>query len=184
MGIVSHYQRAALLYFADEMSTAAKMLARLNPKSEATNETYRERMNLVQMQFLKFRSRSYFPEITNQLQGEEMNRMWHTHLRIRELFEAVDRTCDQINEVFTQRASERLARIATKLLPLSVAFSLLSVLFASDFLPKYLGLWDETDWNWGWSYLLRAPHCLAFTSLAATGLAWLYGRKLARDPRR
>ena len=44
----------------------------------------------------------YHQRRTNQLQGEEMNRLWHSHLRIRELFDVVDRTCDQINEVFTQ----------------------------------------------------------------------------------
>ncbi len=55
MGVAAHFQRAALLYFADEMSTAAKLLANLPAQEEAGHTRYREHMNKVQMEFLKFR---------------------------------------------------------------------------------------------------------------------------------
>ena len=183
MGVAAHYQRAALLYFADEMSAAAKMLAGYDAASEAEHRQYRERMNTVQMEFLKFRSRSYFPEMTNQLQGQELNRMWHTHLGIKELFEQVDRTCDQINEVFTQRAAERLsrsqerlARVAAVFLPLSVALSGLSVAFAGDFLPK----WFETGTDVP-GRLWQITGGVMATTLAVSLVLWRWVRKPPTD---
>ena len=109
-----------------------------------------------------------------------MNRLWHTHLGVRELFEQVDRTCDQINEVFTQKAAERLSRVAAFFLPLSVALSLLSVLFAGDFLPKYVGLAESSDGVFHWVNLFKLPHLLAVVTLVVGGVALLWGWWLRR----
>lgn len=168
MGLAAQYQRAALLYFADEMSTAAKMLAGHSAASESEHRDYRDKLFAVQMQFIKFRSRSYFPEMTNQLQGQELNRLWHTHLGIRELFDQVDRTCDQINEVYTQKAAERLNLWATWFLPWSIGLSFLSVLFAA---PAALS--DRSSPFWV-LYLL-----LALTVVVVLGCWWCV-RWLAR----
>ncbi len=177
MGVIAHFQRAALLYFADEMSTAAKLLADVPAELESENEQYRKHMNRVQMEFLKFRSRSYFPDVTNQQQGQEMNRLWHNHLGIRDLFQQVDQSCDQINEVFTQRVSEglaksqeKLARTASFYLPITVGFSLLAVLFADAILPKLI-----TD-SVGRSMLFIWISILVIALASAPGF-WLAYRK-------
>jgi hypothetical protein len=151
MGVVPHYQRAALLYFADEMATAAKMLARRPARRERGHQAYRDRLRRVQLRFLKFQSRSYFPEITNHPQGAELNRLWHTHLGIPGLFGHVDDTCDQINEVFAREAAERLGRFAAFGLPVGLGLALLSVLFAGEFLPKYADLGENSDGRWDWA---------------------------------
>lgn len=129
MAIVAHYQRAALLYFSNEMAIAAKRLAGRKTRDEPGHRGYRDSLNDLQMQFIKFRSRSYFPDLTNQLQGQELNRLWFKHLDIQALFDQVDRTCDQINEVFTQRAAERLNRWVAVFVPLSIGLTLVPILF-------------------------------------------------------
>ncbi len=67
MGLLAHYQRAALLLFADDLASAIKRLEGKGPSEELKDRDFRQHIETLQMRFLKFRSRSYFPEVTNQL---------------------------------------------------------------------------------------------------------------------
>ena len=108
MGLVAHYQRAALLYFADELSDAIKSLAGLGPREELNDGNFRQHLEDVQMSFLKFRSRAYFPEATRQLQGQELWELWFRHLNSQKLFDLVDASSERITNVLAQSETRAL----------------------------------------------------------------------------
>ncbi len=126
MGLLAHYQRAALLLFADDLAAAIKRLEGKGPSEELKDRDFREHIEALQMRFLKFRSRSYFPEVTNQLQGQELYRFWWGHLGIEWLFKIVDETSQRLYEALAENESRTLTRVATYGVPASVVLSLLS----------------------------------------------------------
>lgn len=146
LGLIAHYLRAALLGFADELSESIKKLAGPgDANTELGNPAFRRRVEEIQFAFLKFRSRAWFPEVTNQLQGSELYAIWFKHLNIGTLFQQVDETSERLHDVLTEyetrqlsRTQDYLTKFASVFLPLSLVFSFLSVLYASDFLPKVL----------------------------------------------
>lgn len=115
MGLVAHYQRAALLYFSDELSNAIKTLAGKGPVDELIDPIFRSQLETVQMNFLKFRSRAYFPEVTNQLQGQELWKFWFDHLNSQLLFEIVDSSSERITSVLAQHETREMTKAQMRL---------------------------------------------------------------------
>jgi len=160
MGLLAHYQRAALLYFADELSNAIKDLSGEEPSQELQNSDFRKHVEEIQMGFLKFRSRAFFPEVSNQLQAQELWKFWFDHLNTEVLFEAVDGTSHRLTDVLAENETRQLTRFATIGVPIALALSLLSVIasFASQ---ENIG---KTNW-----------HVMLWTSLTLmlVGLTWM-----------
>jgi hypothetical protein len=116
MGLVAHSQRAALLYFADSLSKSLKKIKGLNPPEELRHKPLLKRVREIQWDFQKFRSRSYFPEVTNQLQGQELFRFWYDHLGTKNLFDLVDTTSQRLHHALAEHhhalAEKRNLKIA------------------------------------------------------------------------
>ena len=144
MGLLAHYQRAALLYFGDELSNAIKDLVGEGPHQELQNEKFRKHVEEIQMGFLKFRSRAFFPEVSNQLQAQELWKFWVDHLNTKVLFEQVDGTSHRLTDVLAESETRHLTRFATFGVPIALILSVLSVFasFASQ------DKWEVTHWDW------------------------------------
>lgn len=94
LGVIAQYQHAALLYFADELADTAKELA--GRPDEKLDKVWRGRIREIQHRFLKFRGRSFFTEVSNQIQGKDLFQMWFGHLGTQALFERVAATSAEV----------------------------------------------------------------------------------------
>lgn len=131
LGLIAHYQRAALLYFADELSNSLKDLAGKSISEELSDPTFREHIEEVQHRFLKFRTRMFFPEVSNQLQGKELFRMWFDALETIRLFELVDTASERLTNVLAERESRLLSRVANAAAPWLFGLAVASCLFGA-----------------------------------------------------
>ncbi|MFO0902141.1 MAG: hypothetical protein U0939_04025 [Pirellulales bacterium] len=147
LAVIAQYQHAALLYFADELADIAKKLAM--GEKESPERDCRDKIRSLQHRFLKFRTRSYFTEVSHQIQGQELFAFWLEHLRTHDLFERVSQTNSEVYEAlenFEMReiaqeqtkmsvAQTRMTDIATKVIPWSIALAVVSLFF--DWLGGY-----------------------------------------------
>lgn len=98
LAMIAHFQHAALLYFADELADTAKMLADRKTEAEFSDEEWRTRIRVIQHRFLKFRTRSYFTEVSNQIQGKDLFAFWFDHLGTAALFDRIAATNSEVYE--------------------------------------------------------------------------------------
>lgn len=147
LGLIAHYQRAALLYFADELASSVKDLAGKTIGEELASPEFRKHVEQIQHRFLKFRSRSFFPEVSNQLQGRELFRMWFEALETERLFDLVDSTSERLTSVLAERESRQLARIATSAVPWLIGLAVAAALFSTrESLNVYRNYGNGIDW--------------------------------------
>ncbi|MGL5094211.1 MAG: hypothetical protein ACRDD1_01390, partial [Planctomycetia bacterium] len=117
MGLAVHYQRAALLKFEDEFANAISHLSecRDDPQDELKNLPFRLRVGAIRATFLKFASRSWFTEASNQLQGQELFTWWSGLLRNGELFQMVADGGAALHAEVTVQEERQIAEAQTKL---------------------------------------------------------------------
>lgn len=121
IGLLAHFLRASLLGFADELSEAVKKLrGRGDAKDELSNPQFRDEVQEIQNRFLKFRSRAWFPEVTNQQQGSELHQMWFAQLSIDVLFRQVDDTSDRLHAALAEYETRQLTKAQKQLAELQV----------------------------------------------------------------
>lgn len=111
LGLLAHYHRAALLKFADEMAEAIKLVKHQSPRRELLDERLREHVTALQTTFLKFVSRAWFSEVSNQLQGQELFRLWSERLGNAGLFHEVDAMNDEMYSTLAERDNRMMTRI-------------------------------------------------------------------------
>jgi hypothetical protein len=137
IGLIVHFHRAALLKFKDEIAEAIKLVKKQTPAEEFGNREFRERITYLQMTFLKFRSRCWFTEVSNQLQGGEMFAWWSRLLGNPELFEEVDDASKRLYEGMSEYETKSLSKAAFYGLPITILVGALSVIFAAAGVSKY-----------------------------------------------
>ena len=132
-GVIAHFQHAALLYFADELAETGKELAAQTGDDDFSNPAWAQRIRTLQRRFLKFRTRSYFTEVSNQVQGKDLFRLWYDRLGTQALFDRVSATNSEVYAALENhemkelaKAQTKLSMIATWLLPISISLSLIS----------------------------------------------------------
>ena len=149
LGVIAHFQHAALLYFADELADIAKDLA--GEDDEKSEYAWRVGIRKLQHKFLKFRTRSYFIEVSNQMQGKDLFRLWFDRLGTQALFDRVAQTSAEVYEALENhemleltksqkdlaeaqndlsKAQRDLAEIATWGLAISIILTAASAVFA------------------------------------------------------
>lgn len=184
IGLILHYHRAALLKFQDEMAEAIKLLHRQSPDEEWGNVAFRRRVTFLQMTFLKFRTRAWFTEVSNQLQGRELFTWWGGLLGTEALFQQVDDASQRLYSGLAEyetrelaRSQERLARSQERLaasqkrlavvallgVPASVVLAGMALL-----LTGFQVKWNEIDGVWAASGVLVGA--VALSALLAYGL--------------
>lgn len=108
MGLIAHFHRVALLKFADDLAEAIKDLAENDMAEGAQNLPMTQKATRIQMGFLKFRSRAYFTEVTNQVQGQELYELWEKHLGVRNFFQQVDEGSQRLFEALSIREQKAM----------------------------------------------------------------------------
>ena len=139
MALIAHYERAALLKFADDLSDALRLIAGKRPQNELRNPEFRDRIRDLQMTFLKFRSRSWFAEVSSQLQGQELFDLWRRQLRTQDLFDQVEGACGSLHSALIEHESRGLSLAAFVALPIGLALTAAQVVLAM--------INDDTKWN-------------------------------------
>ena len=139
MALIAHYERAALLKFADDLSEALRLIAGKRPQNELRNPEFRDRIRDLQMTFLKFRSRSWFAEVSSQLQGQELFDLWRRQLRTQDLFDQVEGACGSLHSALIEHESRGLSLAAFVALPIGLALTAAQVVLAM--------INDDTKWN-------------------------------------
>jgi len=130
LALIAHFQRAALLKFADDMSEAIKMLKGRSPRQELSDEKFRNHVEQLQMTFLKFVSRVWFGEVSNQLQGQELFHWWSDLLGNQRLFAEVQQMNDSMHSMLTNHDSRDLARRTLEVSVFAVVIAAISVIIA------------------------------------------------------
>jgi hypothetical protein len=82
IGLLSQFNKAALLTFSNELSEASELRTQ-DPKA------YAEKLRGILGRFTEFTHRYWFDGVSNQLQANELQQYWHKHLRLAELYASV-----------------------------------------------------------------------------------------------
>jgi hypothetical protein len=123
LGVIAHFQHAALLYFADELAETVKELAARPGAADYSSPAWAERIRTLQQRFLKFRTRSYFTEVSNQVQGKDLFRLWYDRLGTQALFDRVSATNTEVYQALENHEMKELARVQAKLAQESTKFA-------------------------------------------------------------
>lgn len=121
LGLIAHFQKASLLSFSDRLSEAVK--------GERVNVGELRR---IREDFLRFRSRFWFTEVSNQVQGKELFDLWSKHLNTKRLFNQIREEAETAFDYIDGREqkerteeSVRLTVVATVGLAASIYFAIL-----------------------------------------------------------
>lgn len=115
IGLIAHMQRAAILKFKDDLAEAVKLLRDEETRRELLNSEYADRVRHVLKSFLKFRSRSFFTEVSNQLQGAELHAWWSEQVGVERLFREVETLAKTCHDVLHNERSGQLSENSYKL---------------------------------------------------------------------
>lgn len=169
LALIAHYQRAALLYFADELSGSLKDLAGKPISEELADPQFRKHIEEIQHRFLKFRTRMYFPEVSSQLQGRELFQMWFDMLETDRLFQLVDTASERMTSVLAERESRQLARVANELSPWLVGLAVASCLLGASSSIRVENWFGRPDWTFWFVVVVSV--------LSGIGTRWWLSRR-------
>ena len=156
MGLVLHFQTAALLAISDSLSEAVadydhktrsarhaekptgglrklKTLLRVR-SSDAPRREFEERIDILRNVLLSFTHLYWFTGLSNQLQGRELYDLWRDRLGLKILYEEVGAETREVDEYLRAKREEentdanmRLMELATIGLPLALAIGFLGI---------------------------------------------------------
>jgi hypothetical protein len=107
MGLLIHFQRAALLSFSDQMSAA---LTQHGHGGEAFRKVARSTLR----QILDFTDRYWFPEISTQVQAKELYALWREQLNLQELYNQVMEEAREVTRFLDLEAENKAEEMARK----------------------------------------------------------------------
>jgi hypothetical protein len=136
MGLIIHFQHAALLMVSDRLAEAVVRFQ----SDETQRQRFHEDIRTIQESLLRFTHRYWFPEVSNHIQGRELFQFWRQHLGTQALYEQVSREAQETNQYLDAwqqtertRTTLRLTEVATAGLGLGVFAGLLGInLIQSD----------------------------------------------------
>jgi hypothetical protein len=112
LALIAHFHRASLLGFKQVLSSM------LDARRDSTNRTgsnearFSRDLTALREEFLSFRNRYWFIEVSNQIQGRELFDLWAHHLNTRSLFADV---AAEIHEATNVRQAARLEDTVEKI---------------------------------------------------------------------
>lgn len=175
MALLIFYLRLALFRFSLDLSSISLPAARSNG---AVDDTWRPKFERLRWRFTLFTNLYRYPLISNQQQGIEMYEMVRRGMDVEDLFCEVQREIETSHDYLLQTDSHRqttlatvLAMLATAVLPLGLALSLLS----SDYLVDSNGGLHLGDGHWILLVLSSAfllVSAFAFWNICFRALQW------------
>lgn len=128
LALIAHFQRASLLKFADDMAEAIKLIKGRPPRQELRDPILLRRVEGLQMTFVKFVSRAWFSEVSNQLQGQELFRWWSDLLGNDKLFDEVQQMNGEMHRLMTEQDSRHLAAADVTVAAVATVIAVISLL--------------------------------------------------------
>lgn len=152
MGLIAHFQKAALLSFSARMSETATLLCLENRGDPKLRTLFQG----IYEDFLRFTQRFWFDEISNQVQGRELFDLWTQHLETRKLFDDVrqwlrdtQEYLDLVAQAQQAKTTTHLTTIATIGLPVAIGTSFLGMNGINAFVPSGKDLGMDSPVVWG-----------------------------------
>ena len=112
--LIAHFHRASLLMFSDRLSEAVKVLES-KASGSVRYDQLRDEVRIIREEFLRFRSRYWFDELSNQLQPRLLFDLWSGHLQTRKLFTQVLDEVSTINAVLDANQQEEQTAATVRL---------------------------------------------------------------------
>ena len=119
LGLIAHFGRASLLAFDDRLAYAVQGRTSGDSWLSCVNAetTFRRKVREIEDDFVTFRTRYWFAEVSNHLQAREMFDWWGRHLEVDSLFKQVEGKIHTVNEVLerqdTQELNQKVERLTT-----------------------------------------------------------------------
>ena len=148
MGLIAHFQKAALLSFSDSLSADTSQ-----PGSRSLHKTARKTLRRL----IDFTDRYWFVDLSNQIQARELYSQWRGHLGLDALYAQVMDEADKLSSYLEGENQERLEKIV---FAVASVLALLQILIA-------LGQGDS-----GGSAIVSALLILIAIGGAAAGSIW------------
>jgi hypothetical protein len=141
IGLLSQFNKAALLTFSHELSEASELRTQ-DPKA------YADKLRDILGRFTEFTHRYWFDGVSNQLQANELQQYWHKHLRLAELYAAVSAEVQTayayVNAEEERAQSKTLKQLSEGALYVAMAGLFLAALGAGFPFDKPLSLFETT----------------------------------------
>lgn len=149
MAVLALAQRASVLRFNAETTMLADLSKhRTFNLLKSIQELYKN--------YIEFRNKIYFREITPQIQGIEMYEKFQEVMRINENVKDLDEEIQELHNYVSMESQEKISWLATWFLPAGVVVGLMGI---SAFDEKYTKLLDN-EWNfrpypnaWIWIFI-------------------------------
>ena len=140
MGLMLHFQTAALLAISGGLSQAVS--------DEVRDRKFQRRVDELRRTFLNFTQRYWFTGLSNQLQAQELCDLWRRHLGLKALYDEVGTEAREVDEYLRSRregeiaeADTGLTRVANLGVPVALALGFLGI----NVIVGQEGGW--TDWD-------------------------------------
>lgn len=104
---------------------------------EIASQEFRDRVTELQVTFLKFCSRSWFAEVSNQLQADEIFRWWRDVVGNQRLFEEVDAAHERVYTALTEHHARSIAWYSFSATVLNVFVAIVALVIAIVALVKH-----------------------------------------------
>ncbi len=125
MGLVAHFHKAALLVFLDRLS---KDIEKYNEsKPDQFREFYKKTRNTLG-NLLLFTSRYWFPDLSNQVQGQELFHLWSKHLGTQALFNQVSKEARDVYDFLEMREQRKQTDTSVRLTVVATVGLILALL--------------------------------------------------------
>ena len=174
MGLLLHFQHASLLSYSMRITRAVEALDGSGKHvAHDRNEQFRERMALIEGDFLQFVHRYRFTGISNQMQAREVFSLWRAQLELDALFDDVKDELRNANAFLSARTEEHQTAAANKLANVAAIGVVLGL--ASSTMGMNV-VFDEKrfeDWNVASHIALAAAVAAFFCIAGLAGLRYL-----------
>jgi len=152
MAVLLFFYRGTLLVFSRRSAKIVKLF------QKGIQKTGKELLERLQKEFLLFRNRFWFKEVTGQDQGIEMFQKWAEQLKIFELMEDIKSEISELYEYVryvNEQKENWLLRIITLVgaifLPITVITGFFGMNLFDKNNPLYLNIFDfSRGWLWFW----------------------------------
>lgn len=132
LGLIAHFGRASLLAFDDRLAYAVQHRSSGDSwiNIDSAEKTFRKHLKRIEDEFVTFRTRYWFSEVSNHMQAREIFDWWGRHLEVDTLFLQVKGKIHTVNEVLERQDTQELNKQVKWLTRWGLGITILSVLIA------------------------------------------------------
>lgn len=140
-------QRGSILKFSGEISNLSDWK---NWKADKSDKQFLQRVKNVYGNYLEFRNKIYFKEITSQIQGIEIYEQFQAVMNIPNELQVLEEKIRALHEFLSLEEAEDMNREMHRLTWIAILFlpaSFVASLFGISFISNTTGFMGEPQWN-------------------------------------